>query len=346
MVKKVKGIKISKNLQEKFKFGEDGTSTFGSATTDSHSLLGHAGTADVDVEGPLTLDRRIGDALFGLPKMHGVTDVADLQELVNNASIFDGFMIYLTAASTVSPFVDAEKFYFCEEGTWHPSPFVADGAGATPVTFNIFTDADGGNWDGNSLADVTISDDPTNPTVSHTFDQTAAQGTSGDDLVIDNPGSNWNTADRILGTITLAPGTWYASMPAGQGQIKLLTPPDGVSEQGSYDTLVSYSRELAQSGYVWVNRRLSSFTVNADGTISDIYFDDDDDGDGIPDTEDPFTTETVNGTTNVVLNTTNLTNDPIFETDSSGDVMIDASPSGTNGNFELDDQGDVMPAAS
>ena len=125
-----------------------------------------------------------------------------------------------------------------------------------------------------------------------------------------------------------------------------MTPPDGVSEQGSYDTLVSYSRELAQSGYVWVNRRLSSFTVNADGTISDIYFDADDDGDGIPDTEDPFTTETVNGTTNVVLNTTNLTNDPIFETDSSGDVMIDASPSGTNGNFELDDQGDVMPAAS
>jgi hypothetical protein len=193
----------------------------------------------------------------------------------------NGMMFYLDmpSFSASGPFVSNKKWYFCENGIWHMSPFYSEGtAPATPVTFNIFTDADGGNWSGNELADVTISDDPTNPTVSHTFDQTVAQGTAGDDLVIDNPGSNWNAADRILGTITLAPGTWYASMPAGEGQIKLLTPPDGVSEQASYDKIVGHSRVLTQSGYQWDNKRLAKFTVNADGTISDIYFDINGDG--------------------------------------------------------------------
>lgn len=204
MVKKVKGIKVSKQLQEKFKFDEEGKSVFGSSASDSHELKGHAGTSDTHLEGNLRLHNRIADALFGLPRLDGVTNATELQELVTNAADFDGFMIYLTNASSIAPFVDNEKFYFCENGQWHPSPFEA-----------VLSDAD---------------------------------------------------------------------------------------------------------------------------------------GDGVPDTEDPFTTETSpTGEVSVVFmtnNTTNLENDPIFEVDASGDVMIDASPSGTNGNFELDEQGDVMPASS
>ena len=204
MVKKVKGIKVSKQLQEKFKFDDEGKSLFGSSASDSHELKGHAGTSDTHLEGSLRLHNRIADALFGLPRLDGTTNATELQELVTNAADFNGFMIYVTTASAVAPFVDDEKIYFCENGTWYPSPFL------------------------------------------------------------------------------------------------------------SIDT--------------------------------------DTDGDGVPDVDDPFTVETSpTGQVSVVFmtnNTTNLQNDPIFETDSSGDVMIDASPSGTNGNFELDDQGDVMPAAS
>ena len=204
MVKKLKGIRVNKDLLEKFKFDREGRSKFGSAEDDTHSLLGSTGAADVDLTGPLALNQRISEALFGLPQMDGLTNTTELQELADNATEFEGFMIYLTNASTVAPFVDNEKFYFCEDGEWHPSPFTAE------------------------LSDA--------------------------------------------------------------------------------------------------------------------------DGDGVPDTEDPFTVETSNtGEVSVVFmtnNTTNLQNDPIFEADASGDVMIDASPSGTNGNFEIDDQGDVMPASS
>ena len=136
-------------------------------------------------------------------------------------------------------------------------------------TFNIFSDLHGGGLSGNHVADVTISDDPTSPTVSYTFDHTVAQGTTGvDNLVIDNPAGVWETGGKILGTITLTPGDWYMNMPAGQGRIKLLTPPDGVSEQGSYTNIVD-GRYGPDKG---------KFTVNADGTISNIAHDLDDDG--------------------------------------------------------------------
>jgi hypothetical protein len=139
MVKKVKGIKVSKQLQEKFKFDEEGKSVFGSSASDSHELKGHAGTSDTHLEGSLRLHNRIADALFGLPRLDGVTNATELQELVTNAADFEGFMIYLTNASTVAPFVDNEKFYFCENGEWHPSPFVKEGQ--APVI--VDTDGDG-----------------------------------------------------------------------------------------------------------------------------------------------------------------------------------------------------------
>jgi len=204
MVKKTKGIQvISNELLEKFKFTRDGESFFGTSLTDVHSIKGSTVTNSVDLEGALTLDNRISDTLFGAPQIAG-TSTDDLQHLKDNATEYEGFIVYLTTPSSIAPFTVEQKFYFCEDGTWHPSPF-------------------------------------------------------------------------------------------------------------------------------------RSVDVDADG-------------DGIPDTEDPFVTETSPaGEVSVVFmtnNTTNLQNDPIFEADASGDVMIDASPSGTNGNFEIDDQGDVMPASS
>ena len=200
MAQKVKGLKIAKDLLEKFKFTSEGNSRFGSSIEDSHSLIGGTETSDVALTGQLSLEERIANSLFGVPQLAGDLNTTELQDLKDNASQYEGSIVYLTTASTIIPFVDNQKFYFCESGTWHPSPFVM----AT-------TDSD---------------------------------------------------------------------------------------------------------------------------------------GDGIPDTEDPFITETINGITSIILNTTNLQSDLMFEEDASGDVMIESNPGSTNGNFELDNQGDVMPSAS
>ena len=204
MVKKVKGLKIAKDVLEKFKFTGEGQSTFGESPEDVHTLIGETGVKDLNLDGQVILEERISDSLFGVPQLAGDLDTTELQHLKDNASEYEGFIVYLTNPSTITPFVDSQKFYFCESGTWHPSPFTME------------------------------------------------------------------TTDS--------------------------------------------------------------------------------DGDGIPDTDDPFTTETTNDGSgeivSVVFNTTNLQNDTIFETDPQGDVMIQVTPGQDNGNFELDDQGDVMPSAS
>jgi len=202
MVKKVKGLKVvSRDFMDKFKFTDEGRSFFGTSLTDIHSIKGAANTTSIQVDGSMTLDDRISDALFGVPQLAGV-DTAELQHLVDNASDYEGFIIYLTTASTVAPFADDEKFYFCENASWHPSPF------------------------------------------------------------------------------------------------------------RSVDTA-------------------------ADG-----------DGDGIPDSEDPFTVEAPSpGITHTVLNLTSFDfdNDPIFEQDDSGNILITAAPAGeTNGNFEIDADGNIV----
>jgi hypothetical protein len=136
MVKKIKGLRVGTRFSRKFKFDNEGQSQFGDSATNEHSILGKAEAEDTNVEGPLTVDQRIANALFGLPQMHGVNDAADLQELVDQAQDYEGFMIYLTTASTISPFLDDEKFYFCEDATWHPSPFMS-------VAVETDTDGDG-----------------------------------------------------------------------------------------------------------------------------------------------------------------------------------------------------------
>jgi hypothetical protein len=128
MVKKVKGLKVGKNLQEKFKFTQDGESQIGTDESDTHSLLGETNIAnDTTVDGQLYFQQRIADALFGAPQLSGTFDEARLQEMVDNAAAkYEGFMFYLTDESSIQPFSIPQKFYFCEDGAWHPSPFVKE----------------------------------------------------------------------------------------------------------------------------------------------------------------------------------------------------------------------------
>jgi len=144
-IKKIKGLKIAKDLLEKFKFTSEGNSNFGSSAEDSHSLMGDTETSDIALTGQLTLEQRISSALFGAPQLTGNTgpDILTLNELKTNASQYEGFIIYLTEPSILAPFRDGQKFYFCENGEWHPSPFIVtdddlDGDGI-PDTEDPFT---------------------------------------------------------------------------------------------------------------------------------------------------------------------------------------------------------------
>ena len=129
MVNYKKGIKVAKSGVNKFTFNDRGQSKFGASETDSHELKGLTKIHDVmTVEGDLVLQNRLAGTLFGAPQIDGQTaeGQAALQDLKDNAETdYEGFLIYLTNASTtISPFLDDQKFYFCESGTWYPSPFL------------------------------------------------------------------------------------------------------------------------------------------------------------------------------------------------------------------------------
>jgi hypothetical protein len=132
MVKKVKGLKVQKQLVDKFKFTKEGDSQIGSELVDVHSVTGTMGASgDVALTGELRLDRRISEALFGVPQIDGTTGTAELQDLIDNVANYEGFIVYLTNASSLTPFIESQKFYFCENGEWHPSPFVTVDTGET-----------------------------------------------------------------------------------------------------------------------------------------------------------------------------------------------------------------------
>ena len=212
MVDIKKGLRIAKQLQEKFKFNDRGESKFGDSQDSSHLLRGETKIYNtINLDGNIEMQQRLAGALFGVPQVPGNTTDGDaaLQDLKDNASSnYEGFIIYLTTASSISPFLDDEKFYFCENGVWYPSPFLKD-----------------------------------------------------------------------------------------------------------------------------------------DGT--QVVADTDSDNDGNPDSQDPFITETPSaGVTNTILNPVNFQNDPIFELDSSGNILLTAASAGvTNGNFEVDANGNIVLVA-
>ena len=125
-IKKSKGLVVKKATESKIKFSEDGVSTIGATAEDTHSIVGEStASGSISVLGDLTLDNRLAGHLFSPPHIDGQTEEAQLQELSDNPSSYEGFMFYLKSQSNIEPFVEEQKFYFCENSTWFPSPFTS-----------------------------------------------------------------------------------------------------------------------------------------------------------------------------------------------------------------------------
>jgi hypothetical protein len=148
MAKKVKGLRVSKDLQEKFKFKGDGTSILGDSTESSHEIKGTGSvTGSIEVEGVTTLKERLSGYTFSPPHIDASSELQIVQELIDNAAaMYEGFLVYITNAAAGEPFVQSNKFYFCEDGTWHPSPFSSEIVNYAPElnpTYEISVPADG-----------------------------------------------------------------------------------------------------------------------------------------------------------------------------------------------------------
>ena len=148
MAKKVKGLRVSKDLQEKFKFKGDGTSILGDSTESSHEIKGTGSvTGSIEVEGVTTLKERISGYTFSPPHIDASSELQIVQELIDNAAaMYEGFLVYITNAAAGEPFVQSNKFYFCEDGTWHPSPFSSEIVNYAPElnpTYEISVAAEG-----------------------------------------------------------------------------------------------------------------------------------------------------------------------------------------------------------
>ena len=110
-----------------FKFLDDGTSVLGKDATSTHDFSGSVSVSGtIDVQGNMELTNRIGGHKFGLPALNGddTNDAVILADLSGaNAATYNGFMFYLTNPLSTPPFNQSNKIYFCEDGTWHASPF-------------------------------------------------------------------------------------------------------------------------------------------------------------------------------------------------------------------------------
>ena len=149
MVKKTKGLQVvSPTAENKFKFNNEGESEFGTSEQDSHEVKGVVeATGSVSVEGPVELKERLSGYAFSPPHIDASTALSVVQELIDNAAtMYEGFMVYITNAAAGEPFVQSNKFYFCEDGTWHPSPFGSEIVNYAPElnpTYEISVPAEG-----------------------------------------------------------------------------------------------------------------------------------------------------------------------------------------------------------
>lgn len=142
MVKKTKGLQVvSPTAENKFKFNNEGESEFGNSEQDSHEVKGAVeATGSVAVEGPVELKERLSGYTFSPPHIDASTALSVVQELIDNAAtMYEGFMVYITNAAAGEPFVQSNKFYFCEDGTWHPSPFSSVFVNTAPQQNGIFS---------------------------------------------------------------------------------------------------------------------------------------------------------------------------------------------------------------
>ena len=129
MVKKIKGLQVvSPTAENKFKFNNEGESEFGSSEQDSHEVKGVVeATGSVSVEGTVELKERLSGYTFSPPHIDASAELQIVQELIDNAAtMYEGFLVYITNAAAGEPFSVGNKFYFCEDGTWHQSPFSSE----------------------------------------------------------------------------------------------------------------------------------------------------------------------------------------------------------------------------
>lgn len=128
MTTKKKGIAVvSGSGDVAFKFLDDGTSVLGKDENSTHAFTGSVSVSgSMQVSGSLSLTERLGGYKFGLPYLDGVDDTITLDLLDTGSEDFNGYMFYLNNASSSAPFDQEKKIYFCEDGTWHPSPFVKE----------------------------------------------------------------------------------------------------------------------------------------------------------------------------------------------------------------------------
>ena len=126
MVKKTKGLSVvAPSTNEKFKFKNDGTSKLGDSEGDVHEIKGELDAEGVvEVEGEVVLQDRLSGVLFSPPHIDASVEAEMIQHFVDHAAAeYEGFMIYVTNAAPTPPFNISNKFYFCEAGIWHSSPF-------------------------------------------------------------------------------------------------------------------------------------------------------------------------------------------------------------------------------
>ena len=128
MTTKKKGIAVvSGSGDVAFKFLDDGTSVLGKDENSTHAFTGSVSVSgSMQISGSLSMTERLGGYKFGLPYLDGVDDALTLNLLDTDSADYNGFMFYLNNASSSAPIDQEKKIYFCEDGTWHPSPFVKE----------------------------------------------------------------------------------------------------------------------------------------------------------------------------------------------------------------------------
>ena len=101
MVQKLKGIKVKKDSQEKFKFTNDGSSNLGDSIGDSHEIKGvMEATGAMAVDGAVTLHERLAGFLFSPPHIDAAVETVMVQDFIDNAAtMFENALVEATDCS-------------------------------------------------------------------------------------------------------------------------------------------------------------------------------------------------------------------------------------------------------
>jgi len=125
-------------------FGDDGEKIEGDGTdltvsSSRHLNLSTGGTVAVTGDVTVTGDSTLGDASADVATVNGRlqigkfdpathADAVLLETMATTPTTYNGSMIYLsvtaaTGSNSGASFANPDKWYFCESGSWYPSPF-------------------------------------------------------------------------------------------------------------------------------------------------------------------------------------------------------------------------------